>query len=72
MTMNSVCNYCKHLTDVNREVAPDRGWCPMWQKWQKTTACACKYFEQKEQPQRKNGRFPTRVGNYSRPQAPRH
>lgn len=64
----NVCNYCKHLTDVNREVAPDKGWCVVWCRWQKTAAKACKYFEQKELPPRR-GQRPRFPKESSRPNA---
>lgn len=62
---NPVCNYCKHLTDVNREIAPDRGWCCVWCNWQRTTAKACKFFEQKEIPAKKKFARPN-VGHGNR------
>lgn len=55
----ATCRNCKFLTDVNREVAPDRGWCPMWNKWQMCNSRTCKYTELKT--------YTPREGNNSRP-----
>lgn len=43
----STCRNCKLLTDINREVASNCGWCPLWSNWQKCNAASCKYFEAK-------------------------
>lgn len=47
--MAGICRNCKHLTDVNRDVAPTKGWCPIWENWQNVFAKACQHTEQKEQ-----------------------
>lgn len=46
--MTPCCSNCKFLTEVNREVAPDRGWCQVWCSWQKVATKSCKWYEQKE------------------------
>lgn len=42
------CSQCKFLCDVRRDVAPTKGWCPIWEKWQNTYSRGCKYGEAKE------------------------
>lgn len=63
--MASSCSNCKFLQDVNREVAPDRGWCPMWHNWQLIASKSCRFYEAKEFPVRKNSRP---VRNFKRPE----
>lgn len=46
----ATCRTCKSLTDVNRDVAPDRGWCQVWCNWQRCNAQACKHCEAKPVP----------------------
>lgn len=55
-----ICKSCKHLSDLNYEVAPDRGWCPVWCNWQKCLAKSCKHHESKFQTpyaQQQGGKF---------------
>lgn len=69
----AACRNCKFLSDVNREVAPDRGWCSMWCKWQMCNAQACRYHEAKPVPPREAYQSRSRQrGNYRGNSRPRY
>ena len=57
----ATCNNCKYLTDVNKTVAPDKGWCAVWQSWQKILTKSCQYCTPKEQHPKGNAKTNSRL-----------